>query len=293
MTAFHEIRVEPSGEPRRVAVLLTSAGQRVALVHSLRSIGAALGLKVRVIACDRSPRNRPACLVADAAYQTADPGSPGYIDAMLEICVVHRVQLIIPTDSAEMMALSRSRERFAALGVSIAGSGPELVALTHDPAHVRALAARVRPGQASHAENPEIFLSDAGERRFEVLMYFDCGGILRSVIPCERVVQDGIEHLITRHCPELESLAEALARQLDEPRSVVSFDARLSPSGMIHIDELRTHLGESFEIAHLAGAQLIRWLLSEHCFGEGAPTTEWQEGVEMFRYEASMFVLPR
>ena len=73
MTILNEIRAEPMREKERLAVLLTSAGQRVALVHSLRTVGDELGLKVRVIACDRSPRNRPACLVADAAYQTNDP----------------------------------------------------------------------------------------------------------------------------------------------------------------------------------------------------------------------------
>lgn len=292
MTAFHQMRGSPFEGPKPVAVLLTSAGQRVALVNSLRSVGASLGLKVRVIACDRSPRNRPACLVADAAYQTADPSAPGYVEAMLEICVVHRVKLIIPTDSAEMMVLSQSRDRFAALGTSIAGSGPALVAMTHNPAQVRALINQVRERQEKRAI-PLSFERGEEERRFEVLMYFDCGGDLRSVIPCERVVQDDIEHLITRHCPELERLAEALAEQLDEPRSVISFDARLAPGAPIEIESIRTHLGETFEIAQLAGAQLIRWLLSEHCFGEQAPATEWQEGVEMFRYEASLFVLPR
>lgn len=292
MTAFNELRAGSAGELKRVAVLLTSAGQRVALVNCLRSVGLELGLKVRVVACDRSPRNRAACLVADAAYQTADPGTPGYVDAMLEICVVHRVKLIIPTDTAEMMVLSQNRERFAAIGVSIAASGPELVAMTRDPARVRALSDRLYGAGQDRGVTPGERDGDE-ERRFEVLMYFDCNGDLRSIIPCERVVQDEIEHLITRHCPRLEHLAEALAEQLDEPRSVISFDARLVPGAPIEIEGIRAHLGESFEIAQLAGAQLLRWLLGEHCFGEQAPASEWREGVEMFRYEASMFVLPR
>ncbi len=290
MTAFREMHAQTAGAPSRVAVLLTSAGQRVALVNSLRTVGAELGLKVRVIACDRSPRNRPACLVADAAYQTPDADAPGYIAALLEICVVHRVKLIIPTDAAEMGVLGRSRAQFAAIGVSIAGGGPSLAGGAGDAARLQELAVTALP-VSPDGDGPEPLSEE--ERRFEVLMYFDRRGDLRTVIPCERVALDGVEHLITRHCPELEELAEQLAEQLEEPRSVVSFDARLLPGSPVQIEGLRTYFGETFEIAQLAGAQLIRWLLSEHCLDQPAPVAEWRGGVEMFRYQAAMFVLPR
>lgn len=291
MTVLNEVRPEPARETSRLAVLLTSAGQRVALVHSLRTVGEALGLKVRVIACDRSPRSRPACLVADAAYQTNDPFADDYVSSILEICVIHRVGLIIPTDSAEMLVLSQNRQRFAQIGVTIAASGPELAALASNPLQVQTFTKDL-------LELHEIPRFAAGEvqesdRRFEVLMYFDRGGALKTVIPCERLVQEGIEHLVTRHSPCMEALAERIAEHLDEPRSVISFDARIRRDGQIEVESLRAHLGETFEIAHLAGAQVIRWLLSEHCFGEMAPAAPWQEGVEMFRYEAAMFVLPR
>lgn len=291
MTILNEIRAEPMREKERLAVLLTSAGQRVALVHSLRTVGEELGLKVRVIACDRSPRSRPACLVADAAYQTNDPLDANYVNSILEICVIHRVRLIIPTDSAEMLVLSRNRDRFTALGVTIAASGPEIAALASNPIQVQTFTEEL-------LERHDIPRMGAGEiqevdRRFEVLMYFDRNGELRTVIPCERLVQEGVEHLITRQSPCMDALAQKIAERLDEPRSVISFDARIRRNGKIEVEALKAHFGETFEIAHLAGAQVIRWLLNEHCFGETAPSAQWQEGVEMFRYQASMFVLPR
>jgi carbamoyl-phosphate synthase large subunit len=287
MTALHEVRAELSGTPRRVAILLTNAGGQVSLVSDLRNVGAALGLKVRVIACDRRPRSRPACLMADAAYETGDPDDPAYIDSIIEICVVHRVRLIIPTNAAEMLVLSRNRDRFHAIGVGIAGSGPDLVALSGDPERVEQLAGEL-------VKDRKFCSEPAGdrERRFEVLMYFDLDGRLQTIVPCERLDVEGGEHLVTRRCPELEALAADMAGHLEEPRSVVCFDARLTSGEPIKIDKLRTHLGETFEIAQRAGAQLIRWMLSEHCLGQGAGGGEWREGVEMFRYQASMFVLP-
>jgi carbamoyl-phosphate synthase large subunit len=291
MTLLNEIRAEPLRDRAKLAVLLTSAGQRVALVHNLRTAGEALGIRVRVIACDRSPRSRPACLVADAAYQTNDPFDADYINSILEICVIHRVGLIIPTDSAEMLVLSQNRNRFNAIGVSVAASGPELSAMASDPIEVQTFTREL-------LERHDIPLIGAGEvqetdRRFEVLMYFDGSGALTTVIPCERLAQEGVEHLITRHSPCMEALARRIAERLDEPRSVISFDATIRRDGTIEVEALRAHFGETFEIAHLAGAQVIRWLLNEHCFGEMAPVAEWREGVEMFRYEAAMFVLPR
>jgi len=291
MTLLNEVRAEPLRDEAKLAVLLTSGGQRVSLVHSLRTVGEALGLKVRVIACDRSPRSRPACLVADAAYQTNDPFDANYVNSILEICVIHRVRLIIPTDSAENLVLSQNRDRFHQLGVSIAASGPELAELASNPLQVQTFTNEL----LELYDIPRVGAGEVQEvdRRFEVLMYFDCGGELRTVIPCERLIQEGIEHLITRHSPCMEELAARIAERLDEPRSVISFDARLGRDGTIEVEALRAHFGETFEIAHLAGAQVIRWLLNEHCFGEAAPAADWQEGVEMFRYEASMFVLPR
>lgn len=290
MTALQEIIAEPVRDAQRVAVLITSAGQRVTLVHSLRSIGESLGLKLRIIACDRAPRSRPACLIADAAYQTSSPSDAGFVDSLLNICVVHRVCLIIPTDDAELLALGQNRERFAAIGVSIAGSGPELVSMSSDPARVEEFTEGVLGIPASDAG----FSPACADRQFEVLMYFDRGGELRSVIPCERMRGEGAAtHLVTRRCSLLEALAAEIASRLEEPRSVISFDADVAQDGRVRVRGLRAHFGESFEIAHSAGAELVRWLLSEHCLGQPTPDTGWREGVEMFRYEASMFVLPQ
>lgn len=285
MTAVSEIIAEPVREAQRVAVLLTGAGQRVSLVHSLRNIGQSLGLQVRVVVCDRMPRSRPACLIADAAYQTPNPFDLSYVDSILEICIVHRVCLVIPTDGAELLALGTARERFAAIGASIAGSGPDLVSMSNNPDQLQSLVGNagiiceVTPAYA--------------DRQFEVLMYFDRDGVLRTVIPCERMKRDGGLHLVTRRCSLLEALAADIAKRLDEPRSVISFDAEIGCDGQVRVHGLRAHFGESFEIAHSAGAELVRWLLSEHCLHQQATGADWREGVEMLRYEASMFILPQ
>ena len=123
----------PDPGPMRAVILLTSSGRRVSLVKTLRMVARSLNIDLRILACDPSPRNCPACLLADAAYQTTHPREPKYIDALLEICVIHRVTLILPTDGPELAPLSRNRDRFASIGTQIAISGPDVVELTAVP----------------------------------------------------------------------------------------------------------------------------------------------------------------
>jgi carbamoyl-phosphate synthase large subunit len=107
-------------EPKRAVVLLTSAGRRITLVNALRTAADSLNMDLRIVACDRMPRGGPACLFADAAYQIPDPDDGNYVEAILQICVIHRVTLILPTESAELSPLRRNMDRFAAIGTSIA-----------------------------------------------------------------------------------------------------------------------------------------------------------------------------
>lgn len=112
-------------KPKRAVVLLTSAGRRITLVNALRTAAGSLNMDLRIVACDRMPRGGPACLFADAAYQIPDPDDGNYVEAILQICLIHRVTLILPTESAELPPLRRNMKRFAAIGTSIAIGGSD------------------------------------------------------------------------------------------------------------------------------------------------------------------------
>jgi carbamoyl-phosphate synthase large subunit len=279
----------PDRSSNRAVVLVTSSGRRVALVNTLRLVAKSLNIDLRILACDRAPRNCPACLLADAAYQTVDPLDPNYIDSLLEICLIHRVTLILPTESAELAPLSRNRDRFASIGTAIAISSPEMVELISIPKDTEALLCAhgfggTGAGAASNTSD--------GSRRFDVLMYFDQQAQLRATIPCERVVEGGVEVLVTRRCAAIAAMAEQLSRQFHGLSSIVSMDATLRRDGSVTVERLRAYLSESFEVAHRAGAEIMKWLLLEHCFGSTTISDEWQDGVQMIRYEAAVFVLP-
>ena len=280
----------PGRDPKRAVILLTSPGRRVALVNTLRTVANSLNVDLRILACDKAPRKCPACLLADAAYQTPAPQDPNYIDSLLQICLIHRVTLVLPTDSAELAPLSRSRDRFAGIGSEIAISSPEIVELISDPQNVEALLCARGFGEAGAGTRPD---EQEGSRRFDVLMYFDQQDQLRATIPCERIVEEGDEVLVTRRCAAITATAEQISRRFNGLGSIVSMDVTLRSDGSVTVERIRAYLSESFEVAHRAGAEIIKWLLMEHCFGPTTISDEWQDGVQMIRYQAAVFVLPK
>ena len=102
-------------------ILVTAASRRVPLVQAFQSAIDTLGLPGRVIATDVNAYS-PAVHVADRAYGVPMATDPGYIDALLEICVAERVTLVVPTIDDELTVFGEARERFRAVGAFAACS---------------------------------------------------------------------------------------------------------------------------------------------------------------------------
>lgn len=120
-------------------VLVSSAGRRVELLRSFR----------RAIAAVDSPHTHPEAragrvLATDAswyssAFHDADDSfivprcdSPEFVPQMLELCEIHRVDLLVPTIDPELPAYAAARERFAEIGTTVAISSPDVVAIASD-----------------------------------------------------------------------------------------------------------------------------------------------------------------
>lgn len=120
-----------------VTVLISSAGRRVELLHGFRRALASLGLDGRVIATDASWYSS-AFHEADEAFLVPRLDDPDYVPALLELCEKQHVDLVVPTIDTEMAAWVAGRDRFAAIGTTVALSGAGVVdiaadkQLTHD-----------------------------------------------------------------------------------------------------------------------------------------------------------------
>jgi carbamoyl-phosphate synthase large subunit len=117
-------------------VLVSSAGRRVALLRLFREALAGLGLEGAVLATDMS-RLSSAFQLADEAFVVPPCRSLDFVPAMLELCRAHAVRLVVPTIDPELPVYAAHRAEFAAVGTTVAVSGPEAVTLagTKDRTH--------------------------------------------------------------------------------------------------------------------------------------------------------------
>jgi carbamoyl-phosphate synthase large subunit len=111
-------------------VMLTSAGRRVALLHAFRHALSALG-GGRVLAADVSA-SAPAMHEADAGFLIPPCTSPEFVPAVLDLSRREGVTLVVPTIDPELVPLARARDEFARLGVTVAVSSLETVAIGFD-----------------------------------------------------------------------------------------------------------------------------------------------------------------
>src|SRR5439155_13761828 len=122
------------------AVLITSAGRRVALLRAFRTALKALG-GGRVLAADVAT-GAAAVHEADEGFVVPPCGSPEYVPALLDICRRKDVVLVVPTIDPELPALSRATEAFDRSRTMLALSGPATVDIAFDKGATAAFLAR-------------------------------------------------------------------------------------------------------------------------------------------------------
>lgn len=110
-------------------VLMTAASRRVALAQAFQNaLSASSG---RLVVSDVDPSS-PAVHIADRAYRVPFSSDPGYIPALLDICVAERIGLVVPTIDDELESLAAASAEFEAIGARLVCSPPETAALCND-----------------------------------------------------------------------------------------------------------------------------------------------------------------
>ncbi len=101
------------------------------LARLFRTALADLGLPGDVAACDASPLSA-AYTDAGTRFLVPPCSDPTFIPALLDACIANQIHLVVPTIDTELPMLAEVREQFAAVGTTIAVSGPGTVAITQD-----------------------------------------------------------------------------------------------------------------------------------------------------------------
>lgn len=115
-----------------LGILISSAGRRAGLVDCFRRSGEALGLELKIVACDLRPELSAACHLADVALAVPRCTDAGYVDALIDIVEAHDIRLVVPTIDPELEVLASARDAFARRGARVHVSPESVTAVARD-----------------------------------------------------------------------------------------------------------------------------------------------------------------
>ena len=124
---------------RELTVLVSASGApgTAGLLRALRENGER---RVRLVGTDMSERaiGRRLC----DAFHVVPPGSDrAFADAMLEVCVRERVDVLLPQSSFDLLGLAEAKERFE--GTAVLVSSPQAIRVANDKAETYAMLERI------------------------------------------------------------------------------------------------------------------------------------------------------
>ena len=113
-------------------ILITSAGQRVALVKDFQETLQKFFPDGKVYTTDMNPRLAPAAYVSDGCFEVPRCTSEDSIESLLTICLGNKIGLIVPTIDTELAILSANKEIFAKQGITASVSDYDFVMMCRD-----------------------------------------------------------------------------------------------------------------------------------------------------------------
>lgn len=231
-------------------ILISSAGNKRALIEGFRSALSALSLTGRIIASD-SRVDAPAAGYADAFVRQPLDSDENYAARWLALCREYDISLLVPTRDRELLTLSRLKVPLASAGVTVLVPAPDTIStcldkrrfyefcvandfpvlsrVDHPSAADLPLFARSRFDAGSRSarallrEDDLAIVTDdllvqpfCSRREFSIDALFSLGGEPLQAVVRERVEVVNGESVVTRLCdiPELSQLALHLGKTL-------------------------------------------------------------------------------
>lgn len=131
MTAFLGREKWSKMSARQYTILFSCVGRRVALLEAFRQAVEDLAMRGRMLGADSSPYS-PALQLCDKAFLVAPCTDSGYVEQLVEICRLEKVDLLIPLLDTELRILAGRNADFAAVGTMLCLSSVEAVRICSD-----------------------------------------------------------------------------------------------------------------------------------------------------------------
>lgn len=113
-------------------ILITSAGQRVALVKDFQETLKRFFPNGKVYTTDMNPRLAPAAYMSDGCFDVPRCTSEDYTETLLTICLGNNIGMIVPTIDTELAILSANKKFFAKQGVFVSVSDYDFIMMCRD-----------------------------------------------------------------------------------------------------------------------------------------------------------------
>ena len=93
-------------------IIITSAGQRVALVRDFKETLVRFYAEAKVFTTDMNPELAPAAYVSDGCFEVRRVTDENYISQLLDICKKNEIGMIVPTIDTELLVLAENKKLF-------------------------------------------------------------------------------------------------------------------------------------------------------------------------------------
>ena len=113
-------------------IVITSAGQRVALVKDFQETLKRFIHDGKVYTTDMNPRMAPAAYVSDGCFKMQRVTDSQYIPQLLQLCKDNGIGMIIPTIDTELLLLAENKKLFEENGIAVSVSAPDFVKICRD-----------------------------------------------------------------------------------------------------------------------------------------------------------------
>lgn len=113
-------------------ILITSAGQRVALVRGFQETLKRFFPDGKVFTTDMNPRLAPAAYVSDGCFEVLRVTDLEYIPQLLQLCKENEVGMIVPTIDTELLVLAHNKALFEENRIVVCVSSLDFISICRD-----------------------------------------------------------------------------------------------------------------------------------------------------------------
>ena len=312
-------------------ILLLSAGRRVSLARSLRKV--AQEYSALLYTADMRPDRSAACQDQGLFVTLPEATGSEYAQALASVCERLDIGLVIPTIDTELRVLTGLRHSFMTTGTAVIVCDMELTEIAHDKRRTAEFFSKLgvpspeiysldspcfpaiaKPFDGSMSHNITIlkksedftqnirdtenlmlaqYIDPTTHDEFTCDAYYDCEGILRCIVPRQRIeVRSGEVSKGQTMKNNIVDLFYTKLRRIPGARGCLTFQFfRNRDTEELYLIELNARFGGGFPLSQAAGAVYTRWLYEEWVIGRKIMDfRNWEDGLTMLRYDDEVFL---